>query len=73
MTPAEIVIERFGGIRPAAKALGISPTTVLRWSQPREKGGTGGNIPPKNWGDIESAAKRLGIRMPMAKVKVYIN
>jgi len=45
MSPAELVIARFGGIRPLARLLGCEPSTVLRWKEPPEKGGTGGMIP----------------------------
>lgn len=35
LTPAELVIERGGGIRPLARLIDVSPCVVLRW---RERG-----------------------------------
>lgn len=45
MTPADIVISRFGGVRPLARLLGKDPSTIHRWKQPAEKGGLDGRVP----------------------------
>ncbi len=31
LTPAELVIVRFGGVRPLSRLLGMSPSTVCTW------------------------------------------
>lgn len=47
MTPQEVVIDTFGGIRAAARILDVAPSTVLRWGQPKRRGGDalGGQVP----------------------------
>lgn len=46
MTPAEVVIKEFGGIRELARALEIHPSSVWQWKQPRNSGrGRDGLIP----------------------------
>jgi hypothetical protein len=44
LKPAELVIEAFGGVRPLARLLGKSPSTVCRWRADKPHG-TGGAIP----------------------------
>jgi len=34
MTPADIVISRFQGVRPLARLLGKDPSTIHRWRMP---------------------------------------
>jgi transposase-like protein len=45
MTPADIVISRFEGVRPLARLLGKDPSTIHRWRMPAEKGGLDGRVP----------------------------
>lgn len=45
MTPAELVIESFGGPVNTARILGRSRSRVWRWTQPKSKRGTGGKLP----------------------------
>ena len=33
-TPAETVIQAFGGVRPLAKLLDLNPSSVCRWARP---------------------------------------
>ena len=56
MTPlsAREVIERFGGIRPAAKAIGVAFTTVQGWKE-RD------HIPDHRWQELRAAAAEQGI------------
>lgn len=56
MTPlsAREVIERFGGIRPAAKAIGVAFTTVQGWKE-RD------HIPDHRWQELHAAAAEQGI------------
>lgn len=52
MTPAALIIQKFGGVRPTARALSINPSTVCRWGKSRDDGGTGGLIPQKHFKQI---------------------
>jgi hypothetical protein len=45
MTPADIVIARFDGVRPLARLLGKDPSTIHRWKMPASKGGLDGRVP----------------------------
>ena len=45
MTPADIVITRFGGVRKLARLLGKDPSTIHRWRMASEKGGLEGRVP----------------------------
>ncbi|MEQ9199042.1 MAG: hypothetical protein RLN80_03590, partial [Rhodospirillales bacterium] len=51
---AREVIERFGGIRPAAKAIGVAFTTVQGWKE-RD------HIPEHRWTELRAAAAEQGI------------
>lgn len=48
MEPANSIITRLGGTAAVQKATSISRYRVWRWTQPREKGGTGGLIPQRH-------------------------
>ena len=45
MTPADYAIHIFGGIRPLARAIGRSHTSVSKWRYRRENRGCNGNVP----------------------------
>lgn len=45
MEPAKTIITALGGARAVSELLGIHRSAVWKWSQPKEKGGTGGVIP----------------------------
>jgi len=45
LEPAATVIKMCGGINEAAKLVGIHRTVVYRWTQPKSRGGTGGQVP----------------------------
>ena len=59
ITPAEIVIEMFGGIRPLAKQMNLAPSTVLRWLQ------RGGVIPLRHWPAIQELAKKKKMKLTL--------
>lgn len=44
-SPADIVISRFGGVRPLARLLNKDPSTIHRWKQPADRGGLDGRVP----------------------------
>ena len=54
-TPAEFVIEAFGGVRALARALGKSPSTVSRWRS------TKGLIPSSVQAEIIRLAREKGL------------
>ena len=60
-TPADKVIELFGGVRPLARDLGRNPSSVVRWRKPRSEGGTGGAVPTSMQGRILALARERGL------------
>jgi hypothetical protein len=65
-TQAERIIYKFNGARNLTRALRqigypIHFSTVYRWRELRETGGTDGVIPLKHWPAIRAAAKLVGI------------
>lgn len=54
MTSAARIIEKFGGTRPAAEALGVPPSTVQSWKQ-------SGVIPARRQPDVLKAARERNI------------
>lgn len=60
---AKKIIQLFGGINPLATAIGKDPTTIYRWTYPKEKGGTGGTIPASSMKKVLLAAKQQGLSL----------
>lgn len=67
-TPADRVIEAFGGIRPLARAISRNPSSVLRWRRPKSEGGTGGSVPTAMQGRVLAVARARGIALEVADV-----
>lgn len=63
LSPAERVIQAFGGNTETAQALGCNRSTIFRWTQPEEKGGTGGRVPSTRQSTILAKAREMGIRL----------
>lgn len=63
MEPARTVIERFGGEAKVAEVTGASMTAPYRWTYPRDRGGTGGNIPQKHHRALLEYAKQNDIEL----------
>lgn len=61
LSPAEYVIKVLGGVRPAARAIGRDPASVVAWKRPRAKKGTNGMIPDKCHHQILVIAKERGL------------
>ena len=59
--PAEIVIDKFGGIRPLARALGLSPVSILNWKKRRA-------VPPRRWREVHAVAGVNGVDLTMAQI-----
>jgi hypothetical protein len=62
-TPAEKVIEAFGGVRVLARLLGRNPSSVVRWRQPKSEGGTGGVVPSALQGRVLTLARAQGLAL----------
>lgn len=63
MSPADIVITRFGGVRALARLLGKDPSTVTRWRQPKDKGGMDGRVPSAMQPVLLGLAKEKGVQL----------
>lgn len=63
MTPADIVIARFEGVRPLARLLGKDPSTIHRWRMPAAKGGLDGRVPSSAQVRLLDLAKERGISL----------
>jgi transposase-like protein len=65
-SPADIVISRFGGVRPLARLLGKDPSTIHRWRQPAERGGLDGRVPSAAQVRLLDLARERGIELSPA-------
>jgi amino-acid N-acetyltransferase len=63
-TPADFVIEAFGGHIPTAEALGLDLATIYRWTYPKKRKGSNGSIPSRHQPTIIRAAQERGIDLP---------
>jgi hypothetical protein len=61
--PAWTVLSKFKSNRALARKLGLSASTLTRWTYPRVMGGTDGHIPQKYWIEIIHIAKREGFTL----------
>lgn len=62
-TPAESVIEKFGGHQDVANVLNCHLSRVYRWTYPIERGGTAGLIPQRHQQSLLAAAAERGIAL----------
>ena len=62
-TQSDIIIERLGGIERTAELAGAAFSTVYRWTQPKEKGGTAGVIPKASQAKLIAGAAKKGIAL----------
>lgn len=69
-TPADIVIERFGGVRAVARTLDIDHSWVVRWRKPRTAGGTAGVVPSAHQRRLLEEAAKRGIRLTASELIV---
>ena len=61
LEPASSIIKAFGGADKVIEVTGASRTRVYRWTQPKEKGGTGGTIPLDHAAKLLEHAKAAGL------------
>jgi acetylglutamate kinase len=62
---ADRIIALCGGPQIVSEWLGISPTSVYRWTYPRSSGGSGGHVPQKHIEPLLEAAGRRGIPLTL--------
>jgi hypothetical protein len=65
MQPARSVVDMLGGGRAVARELGISPSTVSRWTMPKSRQNLGGRIPQTHWLALIAMAKKQGIELTL--------
>jgi len=63
MEPAITIVSLLGGPTKLASLLGIHRVRVSNWMRPKEKGGTGGQIPLRHWNAVIKAAQDAGINL----------
>lgn len=68
LEPASSIIARFGGSEKVQAITGASRTRVYRWTQPENKGGTGGTIPQKQLRKLLEHAMATGIQIDAAEL-----
>ena len=66
MTPADIVIKRFGSVRHLARLLNRDPSTIHRWRMQKDKGGLEGRIPSTAQVKLLALAKQHGVEITAA-------
>lgn len=62
LAPAYDVIETLGGKTNVSAALGMTPSALSRWCQPKPAG-TGGRIPQKHWPELLALGKKVGVKL----------
>lgn len=65
-SPAEFVIELFGGVRPLSRDLGVHASTISRW---KKKHGT---VPQKHWKSLLSLAKKYDKKVSISDLAGFI-
>lgn len=61
--PAASIIDLFGGVKAVSEVARVDVSRVTRWRLPKDRGGTGGSIPPKHIPVLIDVAKKRGIRL----------
>lgn len=61
LTPAQILVLRFGGVRKTARAIGRSPAAVSKWTKNETREGLKGTIPSAVQPHILMLARKLGL------------
>lgn len=60
LNPAEVVVRAFGGVRPLARLLDLSPAAVTHWRKAKRGAG---RVPAKQQVALLALAKARGIRL----------
>lgn len=64
-TPAQVLIERFGGVCELGRVLNIDKSTVSRWQVGAEKKGTSGRVPQKYWKVLIVEARKRKLKLSL--------
>ena len=59
LSQAQVVIDECGGIGATASLIERDRSVVNKWKMAKEKGGTGGKVPPKHWPTLIKAKPQL--------------
>lgn len=65
MTPAEYVIDKFGGLTGTARAVGLPVSTVQGWKER-------GRIPQQYWRQLIDAATKLKDREKLIRLEDFL-
>jgi transposase-like protein len=68
MKPADIVISRFGGLRPLARLMNLDPSTIYRWRAPAAKGGLDGRVPSTHQLRLLELAREKGVQLTASEL-----
>lgn len=60
-SPADRVIETFGGLSATARAVGVAVTTVQGWKERRK-------VPQEHWTKIQAAARGVGKNLDLSEL-----
>ena len=76
LDPARTIIDRFStseacGVSVVSEITGVGVTGVRKWRYPKERGGTGGYIPPRHWMKLKREGRVRGISLPADCVPDY--
>lgn len=63
MTPVDILVSRFGGVRALARLVKKDPSTIHRWKMPAAKGGMDGRVPSSMQTRMLELAKDHGVEL----------
>ena len=66
LQPAHDIIAALGGNAAVGKRCNVARATVWKWSQPKERGGTGGIIPGEHANTIIEAGREIGLDVPLS-------
>ena len=72
MSPAQRVIDKFGGVRATARALEINASAVCRWRKAKSDRGCDGRIPNKHYLKLLNIAKNRKIDLTQCFVTWFL-
>lgn len=66
MNPASHIIEKCGGYQAVSQMVGVDLSRVHRWTYPKSRGGTDGQIPTRHQAKLLAEAHQRGIQLEPA-------
>ncbi len=67
------IIKKFGGPQKLANLLGKSRWSVHRWRLSKEKGGTGGQVPPRMHEQLLQIARAEGVALAPSDLMPWLD